>query len=801
MVKLTFPNADVRNVLQQYEILVGKHLIYDNQTLGLGGTVNIDIPEVPKEEAIKIIEITLIMNGFHIIPVEGNPSLLKVIGANRSPRSVAVPLIADPEPLPEGEQVVMYLVKLQYSDPAEMAKTLSEAIPPSRTEYGGGGGGGGGGNIVALPKAQALLITENTAIIRTLQRIIRATDVEPNKVEGEFVTLQRASAKDVVQMLEKLLEKPAQSASTTPSVPRPATPSNPGAVPGGAPGAATGSTTTMIDMGGLSEESLVSGKVRLTADDRTNRIYVVSRPANLALIRKLIHDFDGDVPFDEPQVRELKYVSAGEILEALVKALADPGNKDAAGGGLGGASNASQRPVGAVNPPIGQSNSSFGNQFGAGSQTGIGGGGLGARNNSIMQGSTQQGTQRSSVPMTVLIGNSRLIADNRRNAIIVIGSADVKEKVSKLLDQLDVRTPQVLLSTIIGELTLSDGEQLGVSYLLHNGARSALTSAGTASLVSVSQGNGLNTMSVNLQQLLSDRRYTQLLGAGGGGVTGFVTSGRALSAILTALESTQKFRVISRPSVFASNNQQAQISSGEVIYIASSVQSGVTTANGSTITTASPQNIGLNLQATPLINSDREVFLEIYQQMSEQIGETTVNGTVYPRLSDRQLRTSVMVPNEGTLVLGGLIKQNRNKSVTGIPILSHLPLMGPLFRNTSVDNKRTELVVMIRPSVTFGPNEDFGVRDRNLKQMRIPLNIEDNLGNEPNEKVPDPLWFRTDLPKTLPKAQPVVKSSAKSETVPQAEVIRETKGEAGKPVSKPDSKPDKKAKKAAQKEQ
>ncbi len=209
MVKLTFPNADVRDVLTQYELLVGKRVLYDNT---VQGQVNINVPEVPKEEAIRIIEITLLMNGYHLVPSDIDPNLVKATGIGRAPRSVGIPIFAEPEPIPDNEQVIMYMVKLRYADPTELAQVLQQAMPASRQEYSP--------NIVALPKAQAILVTENTSVLRGLMRIIRSADLEPTRVEGEFITLQRASAKDVVQMLEKLFEKPQTGA--TPGTPRPA---------------------------------------------------------------------------------------------------------------------------------------------------------------------------------------------------------------------------------------------------------------------------------------------------------------------------------------------------------------------------------------------------------------------------------------------------------------------------------------------------------------------------------------------------------------------------------------------------
>lgn len=701
MVKLTFPNADVRDVLSQYELLVGKRLIYDNT---VQGQVNINVPEVPKEEAIRIIEITLLMNGYHLVPSDTDPNLIKATGVGRSPRQVGVPILAEPEPIPDNEQVIMYLVKLRYADPTEMAQVLQQAMPPSRQEYAP--------NIVPLPKAQALIITENTAILRGLMRIIRAADLEPTRVEGEFIALQRASAKDVVQMLEKLFEK-TQTPQSAPSAPRPAAPPQPGAQPGAAP--APVSQLTTVEIGGMNEDSMLAGKVRLTADERTNRIYVVSRPVNLPILRKLIEDFDRDVPFSEPMVRPLKFVSAGDILDALVKAVSDPGSKDA---GATGATGSTGTPQNRTPTPAANNNSQFGNQLGARGLNGV---------SSSASPLSLQTEPHEIVPQTVMVGNSRIMADKRSNAILVIGSTDIKDRVGKILDQLDVRTPQVMLTTVIGELTLSQDEEFGVNYLLHKGRRDLVT--GGSSNASLLTGGG--PFNNSMQQLAAAPNFTRVFAGGAGGMTGFISAGDTLSAIVTALESTSKFKVTSRPSLFTSNNKKASIVSGEKIAVITGSQSSPTTTGNSVVNQVQYIPVNLSLEVVPLINSDKEVYLDVVQSLDEITGSTPIkdsNGVNdYPIIANRQLQTSVMVPNDGTLVLGGLIKDTRKKVNSGIPVLGRIPLLGGLFRSTSDIKTRTELLVLIRPSVSMDPTEGYDVRDRNLKAFRIPRTLEEEL--------------------------------------------------------------------------
>jgi len=117
----------------------------------------------------------------------------------------------------------------------------------------------------------------------------------------------------------------------------------------------------------------------------------------------------------------------------------------------------------------------------------------------------------------------------------------------------------------------------------------------------------------------------------------------------------------------------------------------------------------------------------VAQTLAEVTRNTKIGNDDYPVISNRQIQTSVMVPNEGTLVLGGLIKDRRDKNTDGIPVLGKLPLLGGLFRSTSRSKTRTELVVLIRPSVTVGPEDTYDVRDRNMKPLNIPVNLEDEL--------------------------------------------------------------------------
>ena len=116
----------------------------------------------------------------------------------------------------------------------------------------------------------------------------------------------------------------------------------------------------------------------------------------------------------------------------------------------------------------------------------------------------------------------------------------------------------------------------------------------------------------------------------------------------------------------------------------------------------------MQLEVVPLINSQREVSLDILQKLDDVSGSTVIDNNSIPTISTRYVRTSVTVPNESTLILGGLIKQSTNRVKTGIPVLSNIPLLGALFSNTTKEKIRQEVVILVRPGCRAGRRRRAG---------------------------------------------------------------------------------------------
>jgi general secretion pathway protein D len=694
MVRLQFPNSDVVDVLHLYEQLTGKKLVMDNF---VQGKVNIFIAkDVSRDEAIKIIEMSMGLNGISLVPA--GRDLVDVVGAGQNPRKAPVPIVSDLADIPTGNPVISFLFRLQYADPQELQQVLMAYFQ----------GSSGTINILALPKSSALLVTQNADIVRQLASVIEQVDVAPAEVVSEFIKLDRADASKVCDMLKDIFEK----GTETPGQPGVRSVKVPGAVP--QPVLAEGAGLSV-----LSEEAIVVGKIKLTPDVRTNRIHVVTRPINMPFVRQLIHEFDANVEFAKPVIRYLQYVSAGDVLPVLVQALTEPGTEGAGavpgGGGLPGASPQPQR--GASPSPYGRGGAA--DLTGTTGTTGFGGTAGGSTLNISEELSTQP---VNTTPQAVTIGNAKLIADQRANSIIVLGNREVVVKVQKILDQMDVSAPQVALSTVIGQLTLSNNEEFGADYFAKyhnrfigtsrnnqvfnlNDPRIPLRNASDAGAGIVDPSNLIN--------------FSRIIRNVGRGTNIYVAAGDAFAAIVHLLESTGKFKIISRPTVFTSNNKKAIIASGQEVPVPvntlSNVNSGAIVNNVASVQSSIEyKKVVLQLEVVPLINSEKEVSLDILQKLDSIVpgGAVNISGNEVPTIDTKYIRTNVSAKNGSTIILGGLIEDQKQRNYNGIPYLSRIPLIGAAFRSTVSSKQRRELIILMCPQVTLTKLDSYRLRQR-----------------------------------------------------------------------------------------
>lgn len=662
--KLQLPNNPISDVLEFYEALTKKRLIRD--ATFTGPNLSIEAPDfVTREEAISMIKAALLLNGYSIVPVDD--STVKILGNTKQPRSESVPLFSGPaSSLPNSDQVISYFMPLSYVSSDEAVNIFNSYVV--LRPYG---------SIISVPNVNAVVITENVPLVKRLIDLRHVIDVQGATTVTEFFPLQRADATKVQEMLGAIFEN-----SGTTSAPRPAAPPA-----GGAP--ATSNATAIKAAGG--------NGVQIFADIRTNRVLVIAPEKQMPYIRKLITDLDGAASFEEPYERFLQYVRAADILPVLANMLTDDPEKQK--------EFESQQ---STNGAAGSSSST------SGGSSDFGGGGYGSSGGSSSSGGTKpdrlQDPNESTAPLSKIVGNARIIADRSVNKIIVIGPPDSRIRAAKILELLDQQPKQIYLAVVIGQLTLGDGIEAGVDYLIHTDNLKVLGQGTAANLSNLIQGRnasidvvpGTSTAVDTATDVASTAASTALPLLSG--LTVFGSFGDSVDILVRALGTSNKFEVISRPVVYTVNNKKAVISSGQQVPVpesslTSAVSSNTTTDSSSIASTIDYKDVVLKLEVIPLINSENEVTLTIAQQNDNVQEYVQISNNSVPVVGTQELRTTVTVPNRNTVVLGGLITDQETRVQTGIPFLKDVPGLGYLFSTTKKDVTRRELIVMIQPFI------------------------------------------------------------------------------------------------------
>jgi type II secretory pathway component GspD/PulD (secretin) len=420
----------------------------------------------------------------------------------------------------------------------------------------------------------------------------------------------------------------------------------------------------------------------------------------------LIGQFDAAVGAAEPLEYRLRYISAGEVLPVLQDLLAEDQTQAGQGQGQGqGAQNQQQQ--NRVN--LGGGSSSGGYSSVSGSA-----GSVGAGQDLLQEPNEQLG------PQAVIVGRSRVISDAKDNKILVIGPPESVLKVKTILDRLDRRPQQVYLSTVIGQLTLTNAFQLGVDWL--QTFKKISGSSGVAS----SNLNTANIINSSGQVVGNPRQFLSVAGTPAiSGLTIYGAIGDALNVFVRALDSRSNFKILARPAVYTANNKRAVISSGQRVPVPQSTLSNLATGttggiiNNSSSTavaaTVGYEDVELRLEVIPLINSKNEVTLKI-AQINDTLGaNVNISGNQVPIVNSQRLTTTITVPSGATVVLGGLIQDKVTKDSSGIPYLMDVPYLGNFFKFTTNNRERDELLVFIQPSVV---NDDVQTLRASLKEER-----------------------------------------------------------------------------------
>ena len=313
---------------------------------------------------------------------------------------------------------------------------------------------------------------------------------------------------------------------------------------------------------------------------------------------------------------------------------------------------------------------------------------------------------------------AKVSADSRMNAMVVKDLSLNLDRMERLIKNLDMRTPQVMIEARIVEVSNNYARELGIQWggqytgtggrgtTISGGATGLNTGSSTSSAPTIGPspvlypstgdiGRSGNAYAINLPANV---------GAGSGGAIGVsfgtLTGRMQLDLQLSAMVSTGNGKILSSPKVMTMNNREAKISSGTDIPI-KIVSAGATGSGGST-TTAGIQTISasLSLSTIPTITSDNRIAMVIKGEKAEPDFSRQVDGV--PTISRRNASAEVVVNNGETVVLGGIYVKKESEYEAGVPLLSQIPLLGWLFKKKGVSNEQSELLIFITPTIVTG---------------------------------------------------------------------------------------------------
>ncbi len=313
---------------------------------------------------------------------------------------------------------------------------------------------------------------------------------------------------------------------------------------------------------------------------------------------------------------------------------------------------------------------------------------------------------------------SLIQADEATNALIINAPDATYNNLRGVIEKLDVRRTQVYVEALIVEMSTDTSRELGVQWAggmpvgsgavagIQNfpGANPSLIGAVAAPEAAFANAGGLLLGFLGPQVTLPDGTVI-----------------RGLGALARALESRGLANILSTPNLMTLDNAEAKIVVGQnVPFVTGSfAQATGTTAGGAVnpFQTIERKDVGLTLKIKPQVSEGGTIKMDIYQEVSN-VAPSFLTGASDLITNKRSIDTKVLVDDGHTIILGGLIEDNKNETEQSVPLLGRLPFIGGLFRYTEKTGKRTNLMVFLRPVIVHGPQESYGVTADRYEYLR-----------------------------------------------------------------------------------
>lgn len=672
--------------------------------------------KIPVSEAIEVVEAILAMNNIALVPM-GEKYLKVVLATAADLTAQGLDINMDPSlAFNASDKFITTIIQLKNVTIPEVQAAVQHVLHTY-------------GKILTLERSNSIMITDTEANIKRARELIEFIDQATAQVEPKIYQILYADATEIASKINEIVAAAQGDQKTATQIPvgNPYARTPPGVIRAGsrssAEAAPTAATVTGTESG---SNVIIQGTVKVMADDRTNIIIIFSLEDNFAFFDKIIKVLDVEVePATTFEVINLEYADAVEL-------------------------------SGTINDLIGAASSSRSSGSSSSSRTGS----SSSRTGSSSSRTTGSGSSRSTAPgssssssritpnalpaagaasienLNRLSEDTKVLADERTNAILLMGSKSDIAAIKQLIKSLDVMLEQVVIEAAIFEIGLSDSLRHGIDWLYKS---SDLDKVGAW------DGNNLITNG-GIESVASGAlTYYQ-------NITGINTE-IAINLAATDNDAT----LLATPVIMTTDNTEATLSIGEQRPVVTSTDSYVS-GSGSQRSNYEYKDIGIQLTVTPRINPQRFVVMELEQKADQLGGNVSIDGNEVPIILNREFGASIAVPDGGTVALGGLITTEKSDNVTKIPILGDIPFLGRyLFSSVSKSETQRELVVLMTPYVMSNMSEMGSQTKRLYKGTNLRQeNWKGSWSESQLRDIPDPIEGEEAMEPDYQPTQPVI---------------------------------------------
>ena len=582
-------------------------------------------------------------------------------------------------PLEEHVGYTSRMFELKYIDLDE-AKTVIEGFTRQ------------GAQVQTFERTNSIRVTDANENINRLAEILSYIDKPIIARESPHVIpILHAKAADIKARLEEIISGqeeasnatsarksvPVTSKSGSPSVsakPLPSgagTPRRVGSPQGAATTAPAAPNASFDSLVQDAERGVIRGSVLIIADDRTNKLIILTRPENMAFFEDIIKVLDVETAPDvSVEVFRLEYAVAEDVAKLLNDLIGESSSKD----------DDSVRTSGSGETGKSESLSEAASRTAAAAKPGVGAA-------KTMVGKLDK-------------ENIKILADERSNALIVQAATADMETIRGLISKVDIMLSQVVIESVIVEVAFNNSDESGVDWVQRalnvvneqgGEAKWTFATAGGGGTLTPASAAGLSTVSA----------FT-----GASGIKGWFTiHDLNLDAVVRFIKTDSQSRLMSSPRITTMDNKEAVIESTQRIYW----------SQGSTHYSSSDyysdniqhEDVGIKITLTPRINKMGYVILTVEEEQQAVSGYTTLTTSgrdnQFPNLTTRKMGADVAVQSGDTIVLGGLAENSTSMTMTKIPLLGDIPLLGRLFRSEREERTRTEVLIFVTPYVVDTP--------------------------------------------------------------------------------------------------